>query len=174
MRLEQLIQGDDSVQQHVASEREKATLLAVSPMARKAIEREVLPQLEAHVTSAKAAEELAEDAKKDIEAAFKSKSEIYTRLIGYKSIDQSDDQYLKDLLYVMDEWAERTKKMVDGVSDGGGQVTFKVEIESDVNVKSKDVKVDGVETEVTVKDTAVDESLPISITDIFDIGDVRL
>lgn len=170
MRLEQLIQGDDSVQQHVASEREKAALVAVSPMARKAIEKEVVPQLEAHVTSVKSVDELGDQTKKDIEAAFKGKTEIYTRLIQYKSIDQSDTQFLDDLLYVMDEWVAKTKKVLDdGKPADPGEVKVKVEIESDLSVKTET----GDNTEVKVKDTSSGEKLPISVADIFDLGDVR-
>jgi len=169
MRLEQLIQGDDSVQQHVASEREKAALVAVSPMARKAIEKEVLPQLDAHVTSSESVDELGEQTKKDIEAAFKGKTEIYTRLIQYKSIDQSDAQFLDDLIHVMDEWVAKSKKILDeGKPADPGEV--KVKVESDINVKTET----GDNTEVEVKDTSSGEKLPISVADIFDLGDVRL
>jgi len=171
MRLEQLIQGDDSVQQHVASEREKHALEAVSPMARRAIEKEVLPQLDDSVTSAKDIEELAKSTKDDIEAAFKAKSEIYTRLIQYKSIDQSDDQFLDDLMHVMDEWAEKTQKVLEeGKPTDPGEVKVKVEVESDINVKTEGG--DNVEVEFSGKSD--EEKLPISMADIFDVGDLRL
>jgi len=171
MRLEQFIQGDDSVQQHVASEREKAALLAVSPMARKAIEMEVLPQLNEAVTSVDAIDELAKTTKEEIEAAFKGKTEIYTRLIGYKSIDQSDDQFLDDLLHVMDEWATKGKNLLeDGPPAQPGEVKVKIEVESEVNVKTEA----GKETDIEVKDTSSGETLPISVADIFELGDVRL
>lgn len=172
MRLEHLIHGDDSVQQHVASEREKAALLAVSPLARKAIEKEVVPQLDESVSSAKAVDELAEETKKEIEAAFKSKTEIYTRLIQYKSIDQSDSQFLDDLLHVMDEWATKTKKTLEeGAPAEPGEVKVKVEVESDINVKTEAGK--DTEVEVDVENSGGDK-LPISVADIFDLGDVRL
>ena len=106
MRLDQLITGNDTVQKHVASDREKQALLVVSPKARAAVHKEILPQLEEGVTSAKVAEELCESTKEQLDQSFKSKDEVYTRLILYKSIDQSDDQYLRDLKIVMDEWAQ--------------------------------------------------------------------
>ena len=174
MRLEQLIKGDDSVLQHVASERKEAALLAVSPMARKAIEKEVLPQLEESVTSVKAVAELTETTKKEIEAAFKGKTEIYTRLIQYKSIDQSDAQFLDDLLHVMDEWERKTTKILkEGPAAAPGEIQVKVEVDSDINVKNETG--DKVEAEVSESSTStVTDALPISVADIFDLGDVRL
>jgi len=182
MRLEQFIQGDDSVQQHIASER-AALLVAVSPMARKAIEKEILPQIEEMVTSVEVVGELCEEIKKDIQTAFKGKTEIYTRLIQYKSIDQSDDQFLDDLIHVMDEWATKTKNVLQG--DGPaepGEVKVKIEVESDINVRTEtdgaaQVSVkdsEPVKEEIEVKDTSSGEKLPISVADIFVLGDVRL
>jgi len=127
MRLEQLIRGDDSLQQHLASERDKnALLIAVSPLARKAIEKEILPQLNEAVVDVKVVGELCETTKQDIETAFKNKSEIYTRLIQYKSIDQSDIQFLKDLLYVMDEWSRKTRRLLEEAPIQSGEVGFDI------------------------------------------------
>jgi len=171
MRLEQFIQGGDSVQQHVASEREKTALLAVSPLARKAIEQEVLPQLDAAVTSVGVIDDLGKTTKEGIEAAFKGKTEIYTRLIQYKSIDQSDEQFLDDLLHVMDEWVTKSKNLLDdGPPAAPHEMKVKIEVESEVNVKTETGK--GVEIEV--KDTSSGEELPISVADTFELGDIRL
>lgn len=161
MRLGQLISGNDAVQQHVASEREKQALMAVSPMARKAIEREILPQIEDGVTSASAAKGLAESTKAQIEYSFKHKDEVYTRLIGYKSIDQSDTQYLRDLLVVMDEWAEKTESHLSEtkVPAGGGEITVKVEVESEGSSDDSSIEVKESSDEVdadTGEDVAFD------------------
>lgn len=109
MRIDQLITGNDDVQRHVASDREKQALITVSPMARRAIKLEVLPQIEESVFSVDSAEEMCADTKRAIEAAFSYKNPLYTRLVSYKGIEQSDNQYLADLMVVMDEWLRATK-----------------------------------------------------------------
>lgn len=184
MRLEELIKGDDTVQRLVASERKQALLVAVSPLARKAIEKEVLPQLEEHVTSVEAVDELAEQTKKDIEESFDGKTQVYTRLIQYKSIDQSDTQFKDDLIHVMDEWARKTHQILeDGPPAKPGEVKVKIEVESDVTVKAESevtVKTDSDDqvktdtTEIQLQDTSSEETLPISMADIFEPGDIRL
>lgn len=113
MRLDAHITGNDEVQRLVASEREKRALLAVSPMARKAIKLEVLPQIEESVLSVESAESLCADTKRAIEAAFSYKNPLYTRLISHKGIEQSDSQYLRDLLLVMDEWLRNTRASLE-------------------------------------------------------------
>jgi len=170
MRLEQLIEGNDVVQQHVASEREKTALVAVSPMARRAIRQEIVPQIEESVISVESVDELGDDAKRSIEAAFSFKNVLYTRLIGYKSIDQSDGQFLDDLLIVMDEWMRSTKAtLADDDDDEAGEDDKKAPEPQTVEVKVT------VESEPTqVKDTSSDEEVPLAVADIFDLGDVRL
>jgi hypothetical protein len=167
VQLGPLIEGNDSVQQHVASEREKQALVAVSPMARRAIQQEIIPQLDESVLSADGVDELGSSAKRSIEAAFSYKNELYTRLIQYKTIDQSDTQFLDDLLIVMDEWVRNTKAVLEAGDDKADaapaaetqQVEVKVKVEGDA---------------VQVKDTSSDEEVPLTVAEIFDLADVRL
>lgn len=165
MRLDQLISGNDTVQKHVASDREKQALVVVSPMARTAIKREILPQLDDAVTSAKVAAELASSAKAQIEHGFKHKDEVYTRLISYKSIDQSDNQFLRDLLIVMDEWLEKTKSSLNEktVSTDKGEITVKVEVESG----SED------EPEIEIKESSDEPDMEVDSV-AFDLLGLRL
>lgn len=159
MRLDQMIEGNDTVLRHVASEREKNALVVVSPMARQAIKKEILPQLEESINDAADIDDLTEQTKEAIEAGFQAKNPVYTRLISYKSIDQSDSQYLADLLTVMDEWARKTKESLEkkDEKDEKGQnkpeeIKVKVEVESDINVKTDSP--DGVEVSVTKPDAS--------------------
>jgi hypothetical protein len=170
MRLEQLIQGDDSVQQHVASEREKVALVAVSPMARKAIKQEILPQIEESVLSVEGAEELCEETKRAIEAAFSFKNEIYTRLIQYKTIDQSDDQFCDDLLVVMDEWLRGTKATLRDTDEKTEAAPAKQEVEVTVKVEHAPTESD----EVVLQDTEKGPKVEVDPAALFDLGDVRL
>lgn len=168
MRLEQLIEGNDSVQQHVASERQKNALVAVSPMARRAIKQEILPQIEESVLSIESVDDLGDSTKRSIEAAFSYKNEIYTRLISYKGIDQSDNQFLEDLLVVMDEWMRNTKatlKAGDDEEAAAAPVAEKQQVEVTVKVEADPVQ---------VKDTSSDEEIPLGVSEIFDLADVRL
>ena len=171
MRLEQLIEGNDSVQQHVASERQKNALVAVSPMARRAIKQEILPQIEESVLSVDSVDDLGNSTKRSIEAAFSYKNEIYTRLINYKGIDQSDDQFLEDLLVVMDEWMRNTKALLQAGDDDeeGAPAAEKQQVEVTVKVET-DPEPDAVQ----VKDTTSDEEIPQNVVEIFDLSDVRL
>lgn len=177
MRLDQLIQGNDAVQQHVAAERRKEGLTAVSPMARRAIQQEILPQIEESVISVESAEDLCESTKRSIEAAFSYKNEIYTRLVSYKGIDQSDQQFLDDLLVVMDEWLRSTKAGLrddedeDDDKDDKDAVPEKQEVEVKVKVEAEEPEEP---KEIVVRDTSSDEQVPLAIDDIFDLGDVRL
>jgi hypothetical protein len=186
MRLDQLIQGNDVMQRHVATERGKQALTAVSPMARRAIQQEIIPQIEESVISVETAEGLCESTKRSIEAAFSYKNEIYTRLISYKSIDQSDQQYLEDCLIVMDEWLRATKatlqtdeeETVQETDSATKKTPDKQQVEVTVKVKPevpkseapKTVGLEGIE----LRDTATGDVLPISFDDIFDLQDVRL
>jgi hypothetical protein len=169
VRLEQLIQGDDSVQQHVASEREKQGLLAVSPMARKAIKQEILPQIEESVISVEGAEDLCAETKQAIEAAFSYKNQLYTRLIQYKGIEQSDSQFCSDLLVVMDEWLRKTKATLEDKSESSSS-SEKQEVEVTVKVESEPAE----DKDVQLKDTEGGPKLEIDPTALFDLGDVRL
>lgn len=174
MRVDQLIQGNDEVQQHVASEREKQALEAVSPMARKAIRQEILPQIEESVISAESAEDLCNSTKRSIEAAFSFKNELYTRLIQYKSIDQSDAQFLEDLLLVMDEWLRGTKAHLQEdekeeaktETDEKAKEPEKVEVTVKVETENSD--------EIKLKNTDDGPKIEIDPTELFDLGDVRV
>lgn len=168
MRLGPLIEGNDAVQQHVAAEREKQALTAVSPLARRAIKSEILPQIEESVISIESAEELCTSTKRSIEAAFSYKNEIYTRLIQYKTIDQSDQQFLGDLLIVMDEWVRGIKARFEADSSEDTAKAGPQEIEVTVKVETE------TETPVQVKDTSSGEEIAVNPDDMFDLEDVRL
>lgn len=101
MNLESFL-GEDSSQ--------KTTLTAIAPAARSAIKQEIIPQIEEGVFSVELADDLAANTKRAIESAFSYKNELYSRLISHKGIDQSDQQFLQDLLLVLDEWARMIKK----------------------------------------------------------------
>ena len=170
MRLGPFIEGNDAVQQHVAAEREKQALTAVSPLARRAIKEEILPQIEESVISIDSAEELCSSTKRSIEAAFSYKNEIYTRLIQYKTIDQSDQQFLADLLIVMDEWLRGMKARMEVGDDDASEATAdtgKQEIEITVKVESEPEP-------VQLKDTSSGEEILVTPDDLFNLEDVRL
>jgi len=170
MRLEQFIQGNDEVQQHVASEREKSALEAVSPMAREAIRKEILPQIEESVVSVDSAVDMCASTKRSIEAAFSYKNEIYTRLIQYKGIDQSDQQFLANLLIVMDEWLRGMKAQLEDTAEEKAESASETQqVEVTVKVESEPPQED-----VVVKDTEAGPKIEIDPSEIFDLGDVRL
>ena len=134
MRLGQFITGNNVLQRHVASERQ--ALLVVSVMARKAIEQEVLPQIEPGLTSIADVEGVLASTKQSLLSSFKMKDQTYTRLTGYKSIDQSDTQFLDDLLHVLDEWATQTKStLAEGDSSKQDEIKLKIHVDSEVEVK---------------------------------------
>ena len=79
MRIEQIIRGNDVVQKHVAAKRQKESFLVVSPLARLAITREVVPQLEANLLDQKMIPSLRDGAKTTIESSFPvEKSDLHT------------------------------------------------------------------------------------------------
>jgi len=80
--------------------------------ARKALQDEIFPQLEDGVTDLSSIDPLRDEAKETISQGFRAKNEVYTRLIMYKSIDQSDIQYLSDLIEAIDYWAIHLKKIL--------------------------------------------------------------
>jgi len=173
MRLEQFIQGDDSVQQHVASERERTALLAVSPMARKAIKAEILPQIEESVLSVGGAEDLCEETKRAIEAAFSFKNEIYTRLVQYKTIDQSDEQFCDDLLIVMDEWLRGTKATLRDTDDKAEAEAAPAKQEVEVTVKVEHAPLSE-DADIVLQDTEKSPKIEVDPAAVFELGDVRL
>jgi hypothetical protein len=173
MRLKQLITGNDEVQQHVASHREKQALVAVSPMARKAIKLEILPQIEESVLSVDIAEEMCVETKRAIEAAFSYKNQLYTRLVSHKGIEQGDSQYLADLLLVMDEWLRNMKaSLEDGKKEDDVEAksdSEKQEVEVTVKVEQEDT-----EGDLQIKDTEAGPKIEIDPAALFELGDVRL
>jgi hypothetical protein len=193
LRLDEIIAGNDVVQRHLAQERQ--ALLAISPMARSAIEREILPQIESGVTGPAAVDSLRDSTKAEIERAFRAKDPVYTRLISYKSIDQSDTQYLSDLLTVMDEWATKTRDTLGDDDAVKLKIEVESEVESEVKVKSDggvDVEVKEIQREVSpppldsvsfepplnglrnLGAPSGEEEIPLADEDDFDFGDVRL
>jgi len=169
MRLEQLITGNDEVQQHLASEREKQGLVAVSPKARQAIKLEILPQIEESVISAEAAEEMCEETKRAIEAAFSYKNQLYTRLVSHKGIEQGDGQFLVDLLVVMDEWLRHTRATLKDDSQEKVQTeSKKQEVEVTVKVEQEPVK------DVQLSDSDRGPVIEVDPAALFELADVRL
>ena len=161
----------DQLQRLVASEREKAAFELVAPQAREAVYAEIVPQIEERITSIDVLDGLVEQAKDQIIEGFKSKDPTYTRLIRYKSIDQSDQQYETDLLAAMSEWARTTRETLLAGKEPGEQdkqeVTVKVEIEGADDVVETD------KTEVQLKEQT-DEEIPVGDPTPFDLDDVRL
>lgn len=144
MDLKSLIQGEDSVQKLVASGSMKEALRLVVPEAREAIEQEVVPLIEDMVTTSEVLRELVEDVQSKISTGFKIKDETYTRLIRYKSIDQSDDQFEKALDDALHDWSLKTRKLLDnGDSEGSSkpdsqEVTIKIKVEVDNPASGED------------------------------------
>lgn len=85
----------------------KATLSIISPNARKAVEDEIVPMLEEHITDAGMVSVMEEQALNLVTVAVSQKNESYTRLIRYKSIDQSDTQFFDDVKKSISEWANK-------------------------------------------------------------------
>ena len=138
----------------------------VAPQAREAITTEIIPQIEEAVTSLETLNAVVDSMVVEIETAFKNKNQVYTRLIRYKSIDQSDSQYAKDLVAVMDEWRRSTSQaLADGNKPGDDkqEVTVKVEVE---NVP--------VPAEVELRDTDTTETIEVAPESPFDLVDIRL
>lgn len=187
MRLDEMLKGNDVVQRHLAAERSAAGIV-VSPMARKAIEEEVLPQLEAAVSDADAVDDLVKSAKDDIDEAFKGKTPTYTRLVSYKSIDQSDSQYLEDLLRVLDEWGQEIKTSLSDGDEDADEVKVKIHVDSEVAVKVDKGTMTNVEVEANppkAKDqnkqpatiswrVGAEEDVSLPSDDDFDLNGVRL
>jgi hypothetical protein len=180
MRIDQLISDNseeggqhDQLQRLVAHGRNKqAELHLVAPQAREAIHAEIIPQIEEAVTSLDVLNSVTDTMVMEIEAAFKNKNQVYTRLIRYKSIDQSDSQYEKDLIAVMGEWQRSTTAtLADGDKPGEPakqEVTVKVEIDGADKVQTTS------ETEVELRDTDTTETIEVAPESPFDLMDIRL
>lgn len=185
MRLGQFITGNDVLQRHVATERQ--ALLVVSLMARKAIEEEVLPQIEPGLTSVADVDAVLASTKQSLVSSFKMKDQTYTRLSGYKSIDQSDTQFLDDLQHVLDEWAVQTKgALAGGEPAKQDEIKVKIHVDSEVAVKVDKGSMTNVEVETQPPsgedappfswhqaEEEEDTSLP-SEEDDLDLNEVRL
>jgi len=174
MRLGQLIDSNsgeggqhDQLQRLVAEGRAKqAEIHLIAPQARNAIRAEIIPQIEEAVTSMETLNAVTDTMVVEIESAFKNKNQVYTRLIRYKSIDQSDSQFEKDLIAAMGEWQHSTAQtLADGNKPGENkqEVTLKVEIE---NVPSP--------AEVELRDTDTTETIEVAPESPFDLVDIRL
>lgn len=177
MRLGPLISGNDSLQRLVAGGRE--ALLVVSPKARAAIRAEILPQVEDGIFSIESLDELLVSTKQAIDAAFSAKTPIYTRLVSYKSIDQSDSQFLEDLLYVMDEWARHQRSALETQKLERNQQSETPVVPSGVNVNvntgdgSIHNEVSTVPGGVSWR-RATEQENEVAQEDDFDLNDVRL
>jgi hypothetical protein len=189
MHLDEMLRGNDVVRRHLAAER-SAGGIVVSPMARRAISEEVLPQLEAGLVDVSAVDDIVRSAKTDIEEAFRGKTTTYTRLVSYKSIDQSDTQFLEDLLRVLDEWAAEMKTTLeDGDEAKSDEIKVKIHVDSEVAVKVDKGTMTNVEVEAAPPKTtdqngkpktlswragAEAEDIDITAADDFDLNDMRI
>ena len=166
MRLGTLITENSSVQEHAKSGQSKTALIALSPYARKAVQQEILPQLEESVLSESMVDELCEETKLAIQAAFSYKNPVYNRLIGYKTIDQSDEQFRDDLLVVMDEWSRATKRALNHAEP---QTAEQQPVEVTVSVQGGETS----DTpEIHVKDMQVEDAHTAKSS--FDLSDIRM
>lgn len=98
----------------------------ISVDARRALRQEVVPSKPAGMADDQFVLEMTEQ----LRAAVKDKDEWYTRLIRYKSIDQVDEAFFDDLIYVLGEWAQ--KQGVDALetpSQTPSQTPSAIEIE---------------------------------------------
>jgi len=84
----------------------KVGFISVAVEARRAFQEEILPGAE-HLDSAEGLNGFVNDVVLALEAARKSKDNLYIRLIRYKSIDQTDDRYFDDIQTVLHQWSEQ-------------------------------------------------------------------
>jgi hypothetical protein len=119
MRLKEFLEDNspmggrhDQLLRWVTASRKKEALELIAPEARHAVGVEVIPQLEDAITNVETLAGLVSTTKGELIHGFKSKNEVYTRLIQYKSIAQSDSQYEEDILAALDEWSEHTQKII--------------------------------------------------------------
>jgi len=180
MRLGQLIDSNsgeggqhDQLQRLVANGRAKqAEIHLIAPQAREAIHAEIIPQIEEAVTSMETLNAVTDLMVVEIESAFKNKNQVYTRLIRYKSIDQSDSQFEKDLIAAMGEWQRSTTETLASGEKPGEEpkqeVTVKVEIDGADKVQTTS------ETEVELRDTDTTEEIKVVPESPFDLIDIRL
>jgi hypothetical protein len=181
MRLDQIIGTNsdeggqhDQLQRLVAEGRAKqAEMHLIAPQAREAINTEIIPQVEETVTNMETLNAVTDSLVVEIETAFKNKNQVYTRLVRYKSIDQSDSQYAKDLVAVMGEWQRSTAKtLADG--DKPGDETTKQEVTIKVEIDGADKVQTTSETEVGLRDTDTTEDIEVAPESPFDLIDIRL
>lgn len=97
----------------------KATLSIISPNARKAVKNEIVPMLEEHITDAGMVSVMEEQALNLVTVAVTQKNESYTRLIRYKSIDQSDTQFFDDVKKSISEWANKISSSLMSLDSEG-------------------------------------------------------
>lgn len=172
MDLSPLIQGNDSVQQMVASERllTKQAIHLVAPQARDAIEQEIVPQIQPLVSSVEVLNELTVDLQNQIRHGFKVKNQTYTRLIRYKSIDQSDQQYVQDLLESLGDWADKTRTLLLGGGEPGKEAPQEVKVTVDTtthNSVSVTTNSEGTQvTKSTNSGTSTTEGTPFDLNDL--------
>jgi hypothetical protein len=164
MDLKSLIEGNSTVQVFVASERSKQALHLVSPEAREAVAQEIAPQIEELITSEATLDALEFDLLNQIQDGFKTKNPTYTRLLRYKSIDQSDLQFMDDLMKAFKEWSRQVRVLL---SEGKTPQEDKTQ---EVKVK---VKVEGADSVESVSETP-EEDLELGIESPFDLNEVRV
>jgi len=161
----------DQLQRLVAAGREKAAFELVAPEAREAVKEEIVPQIEESVTGIDVLDGLVEQAKGQIVQGFKAKNTTYTRLIRYKSIDQSDAQYETDLLSALGEWERTTRELLISGNEPGEEKPQEVKVK--VEIEGADDVVETDKTEVQLKEQT-DEEIPVADPTPFDLDDVRL
>jgi hypothetical protein len=111
MDLSAFLSSNDQLQQLLRNEKTGGVRL-VSPEARMALDRELIPQIEELVTDESVLDALLDDISNQIKESFSTKNITYNRLIKYKSIDQSDSQYAEDVLQAFSDWVEKTRSHI--------------------------------------------------------------
>lgn len=99
----------------------------ISTDARRALKQEILPSKPAGY----GVEDFVQEMTAQLRTALKDKDDWYTRLIRYKAIDQVDESFFDDLIYVLAEWAQTQGAAKEDVADTPQPVS---EAKSDVQV----------------------------------------
>jgi len=100
----------------VLKEEPKGEVVEIRPVsieARRAIEKEIWP----NKPEGMSVEEFVQEMSAILADTVSSKGDWYIRLIRYKTIDESDEAFFENLIYVLKEQAQRDKQRVDSAPD---------------------------------------------------------
>jgi len=100
----------------VLNEAPKSELVEIRPVsieARRAVEKEIWPNKPDEMS----VEEFVQEMSAILADTVQSKGDWYIRLIRYKTIDESDEAFFEDLIYVLKEQAQRDKQRVESAPD---------------------------------------------------------